>query len=150
LGQKKRGNVICRVITFSPRTFKSFSPPSHLKPIMQFSQFGVAFEVMHAFTLDGQINYAKSCKSLCRSPSFLILLPLVTSRPIVNSSLLYLAIVAPGILPRAPVKSTPVRAWIAGGRVPINLFTSCVVLLPPPISTIWSVLARGAETSAAI
>ena len=24
-----------------------------------------------------------------------------------------------------PVRSTPVRAWIAGGRVPINLLTSC-------------------------
>ena len=46
---------------------------------MQFTQFGVAFEVMHAFTLDGQINYAKSCGSLYPLRPFLIFLPLVTA-----------------------------------------------------------------------
>lgn len=41
-----------------------------------------------------------------------------------EESTFYFAIVAPGILPSAPVRSTPVRAWMAGGRVPSNLFTS--------------------------
>ena len=49
-----------------------------------------------------------------------------------------------------PVRSTPVRAWMAGGRVPTSLLTSCVVLSDPPMRTISSVLARGADTSAAI
>ena len=31
-----------------------------------------------------------------------------------------------------PVRSTPVRAWIAGGRVPTNLLISFVVLSLPP------------------
>jgi len=115
--------------------------------IMQFFQFCVAFEVMHTFTLDGQTNYANL------EITFSIFLPLLfscTLKTPCGERSLYLAIVAPGILPKAPVKSTPVSAWIAGGKVPINLFTSCVVLLPPPISTIWSVLASGADTSAAI
>lgn len=48
-------------------------------------------------------------------------------------------------------KSTPVRAWTAGGIWPTNLVTSPVTLLsPPPRSTISSVLANGADTSAAI
>jgi len=42
--------------------------------------WGVAIEVMHAFTLDGQINYAKSCGSLYPLlHSSLIFLPLVTA-----------------------------------------------------------------------
>jgi len=46
---------------------------------MQFTQFGVALEVMHAFTLDGQINYAKSFGSLFLVRSSLIFPPLVTA-----------------------------------------------------------------------
>ena len=49
-----------------------------------------------------------------------------------------------------PDKSTPVRAWTAGGNCPSNLLTSVVVLSAPPRRTISSVLANGAATSAAI
>ena len=49
-----------------------------------------------------------------------------------------------------PVMSTPVSACTAGGRVPTSLETSLVVRSCPPISTISSVLASGADTSAAI
>jgi len=123
---------------------------NHFLPHPRFSKFGVAFEVMHSH------SRSMDTDKLCKITFFLFsrYLPpycisaLSRSRKMKFS--FYFAIVAPGILPRAPVKSTPVRAWIAGGKVPINLFTSCVVLLPPPISTIWSVLARGADTSAAI
>jgi len=109
--------------------------------------FGVAFEVMHSHSrsMDRQIMQKSLFFSRYLPPSCFSAL----SSRMMNFSF-YFAIVAPGIFPRAPLKSTPVRAWIAGGKVPINLFTSCVVLLPPPISTIWSVLARGADTSAAI
>jgi hypothetical protein len=48
-------------------------------------------------------------------------------------------------------KSTPVRAWTAGGTWPTNLVSSFVTLFsPPPRRTISSVLANGADTSAAI
>ena len=46
--------------------------------------------------------------------------------------------------------STPVSACTAGGSVPTSLETSLVVRSWPPISTISSVLASGADTSAAI
>ena len=49
-----------------------------------------------------------------------------------------------------PETSTPVRAEMAGGRVPQSLATSWVVRSCPLIITISSVLASGAETSAAI
>ena len=49
-----------------------------------------------------------------------------------------------------PVMSTPVSAWTVGGSVPHNLEISAVVRSWPPISTISSVLASGADTSAAI
>ena len=49
-----------------------------------------------------------------------------------------------------PVMSTPVSACTAGGRVPTSLETSLVVRSCPPINTISSVLASGADTSAAI
>ena len=49
-----------------------------------------------------------------------------------------------------PETSTPVRAEMAGGKVPQSLLTSWAVLSCPPIITISSVLASGADTSAAI
>lgn len=49
-----------------------------------------------------------------------------------------------------PVRSTPVRAWTAGGICPSSLLTSVVVRSAPPNRTISSVLASGAATSAAI
>lgn len=59
-------------------------------------------------------------------------------------------IVAPGTLPKTLDRSTPVKAFTAGGIWPTSLVMSDVVLSGPPINTISSVLARGAATSAAI
>lgn len=59
-------------------------------------------------------------------------------------------IVAPGTLPKTFERSTPVKAFTAGGIWPTSRVMSDVVLSGPPISTISSVLARGAATSAAI
>lgn len=59
-------------------------------------------------------------------------------------------IVAPGILLRTLERSTPVKAFTAGGIWPTSRVKSAVVLSGPPIKTISSVLARGAATSAAI
>ncbi len=47
-------------------------------------------------------------------------------------------------------KSTPVRAWMAGGTWATNLLISLEKLDEPLSITISSVLARGAATSAAI
>lgn len=47
-------------------------------------------------------------------------------------------------------RSTPVRAWTAGGTWPTRRVISELVPSPPPKSTISSVLANGAATSAAI
>lgn len=60
------------------------------------------------------------------------------------------AVMAPGILARTLERSTPVKALTAGGICPTNRVMSEVVLSGPPISTISSVLASGAATSAAI
>jgi len=80
LEAEKERNCHCTVmITFSPRTFKSFSLNLTFSPLCNLPHFGVAFEVMHAFTLDGEINYAKSCGSLYPLRPFLIFLPLVTA-----------------------------------------------------------------------
>lgn len=57
---------------------------------------------------------------------------------------------APGILDKTFDKSTPVNAFIAGGNEPTKRVTSPVQLSLPPISTISSVLANGADISAAI
>ena len=49
-----------------------------------------------------------------------------------------------------PLKSTPVRAWTAGGSWLTSLDTSLVTPEEEsPTMTIWSVLASGAATSAA-
>lgn len=58
--------------------------------------------------------------------------------------------VAPGTLLKTLERSTPVKAFTAGGIWPTRRVKSDVVLSGPPISTISSVLARGAATSAAI
>lgn len=57
---------------------------------------------------------------------------------------------APGILDSTLDRSTPVRALIDGGSWATRRVTSLVMLSLPPISTISSVLANGAATSAAI
>lgn len=57
---------------------------------------------------------------------------------------------APGIFDNTLDRSTPVKAFIAGGSWPTNLVTSPVIWSEPLIRTISSVLANGAETSAAI
>lgn len=57
---------------------------------------------------------------------------------------------APGILDSTLDRSTPVRALIEGGSCATRRVTSLVILSLPPISTISSVLAKGAATSAAI
>lgn len=48
------------------------------------------------------------------------------------------------------VKSTPVKACTDGGIWLTNFVTSAESWSVPPINTMSSVLARGAETSAAI
>lgn len=58
--------------------------------------------------------------------------------------------VAPGTLLNTFERSTPVKAFKAGGICPTNRVISDVVLSGPPISTISSIFAKGADTSAAI
>lgn len=57
---------------------------------------------------------------------------------------------APGIFDNTFDKSTPVSALMDGGNCATRRVTSLVMLSLPPMSTISSVLASGAATSAAI
>ena len=76
LGQKKRGNVIAAKWSLSHRGLSNHSLLHlTLSPLCNFPNLVLHLQVMHAFTLNRQINYAKSCKSLFS----LIFLPLVTA-----------------------------------------------------------------------
>ena len=87
-------------VPFSPRNYPL--PIIFFSLIMQFFQFVLHFWSDDTFTLNGQTNYANLWITFSLL-FFSIFLPLVpsalSSRPVVFP--LYLAIVAPGILPKA-------------------------------------------------